>query len=186
VVESGVAAEPPLYPDEVTALALSPSQLTAIQKMLSGHSLGASAGAAGVTRQTLYNWIHHDPKFQAAYNAWQLDALTSVRTKLLAMGDSAVNTVSRAVKHDPKIALAVLKAIGTLTAATPGSTDPEEVEERMELNRSQEQQELGEKMFWASIGSVGPSGTAAMKEIRRQREEKERREKEGAGKHAAG
>jgi hypothetical protein len=143
------AAELALSPAEALALALSPEQHTAIEKMLSGHTLAASATAAGVTRMTLYRWLHHDSKFQAAYSAWQLDAITGARTKLLAMTDTAVNTVGRAVKNDAKLAMAVLKAVGVLDRPRPGSTDPEEVEKLMEIARLQKQNKVDEEYFFA-------------------------------------
>jgi hypothetical protein len=147
--EEAATPEPALSPAETVALALSPSQQTAIEKMLSGHTLAASATAAGVTRMTLYRWLHHDPKFQAAYSAWQLDAITGAQTKLLAMTDTAVNTVGRAVKSDARIAVTLLKAVGALDRPRPGSTDPEEVQRLMEIARIQHENRLDEEFFEA-------------------------------------
>jgi hypothetical protein len=181
-VEAVRAPEPALYPDEVTALALSPAQLTAIQSMLSGHSLGASADAAGITRMTLYRWLHKDPKFRAAYNAWQSDAIMSVRTKLLSMSDAAVTTIGRAVKSDPKIALGVLKALGTLTPPEAGSTDPEEVETQMDIDQQKKESELSEARLFAGLGSparfgLGGGATEALRELKKMREQEEARKK---------
>jgi alpha-beta hydrolase superfamily lysophospholipase len=143
---------PALSAAEQLALALSPAQLLALEKMLSGHTLIASADAAGVTRMTLYSWLHRDAKFQAAYNAWQLDALTRVRTKLLSMADIAANTIAQAIKSDARLAFAVLKALGGLDRPTPGSTNPEEVEQVMEIEQRKAEEKLGEELYWSSIG----------------------------------
>src|ERR1035437_595688 len=95
----------PLFAAEAAALALSPPQRLAIEHLTAGYSLIASANAARVTRMTLYRWMNRDARFQAAYNAWQLDALTAARTRLLAATDDAVTTVVNAVRTDPRIAL---------------------------------------------------------------------------------
>ena len=177
-VETARPPEPPLYPDEVTALALSPEQLVAIQKMLSGHSLGSSAGAAGVTRMTLYRWLHKDPKFRAAYNAWQVDAITSVRTKLLGMSDAAVTTIGRAVKSDARVALAVLKALGTLTPPEGGSSDPDEVEMAMDIERRKHERDLQD-----ARSNLDDDPMAAIRELERMRDqEKAERKKQRGGK----
>ena len=155
-VEAVVVPDPVLSAAEAVALALSPEQRTALEKMLTGHTLVASATAAGVTRMTLYRWLHDDAKFQAAYNAWKLDAVTGAQTKILAMTDTAVNTVGRAVKTDPKVALTVLKAVGALDRPRPGSTDPEEMERRMEIARRQKENKLEEEEFYAKhLGDTG-------------------------------
>jgi hypothetical protein len=120
--------------------------------MLAGNTLSASASAAGVTRWTLHHWLRHDPRFQSAYNAWQLDAITRVRTKLLGMADAAADSVAKALPSDPRLAFSMLKALGTLDRTTPGSTNPEEVEQVMELERQKAEEKLGEQMFFASIG----------------------------------
>jgi hypothetical protein len=143
---------PALSAAEAAVLNLSMPQKLAIEKLLSGHSVVASALAAGVTRMTIYNWLRKDAKFQAAYNAWQMDALTNVRAKLLAMSNDAALTVSRAVRTEPKVALAVLKALGTMQPPTPGSTDPEEVAALMEVEEQEAQNKLDEAKLFASVG----------------------------------
>ena len=153
-VESEEAA---LSPAELIALALLPEQRTAIEKMLSGHTLVASATAAGVTRMTLYRWLHHDPKFQAAYNAWQLDAITGAQTKLLAMTNTAVNTVGQAIRTDAKVAITLLKSVGALDRPRPGSTDPEEVKTLMEIAAMYHKNRMDEEYFNAkNLHGTGP------------------------------
>jgi len=143
----------PISPAELEDLALSPAQKMAIEVMLSGNTMIAAANAAGVTRKTLYNWLHRDAKFQAAYNAWQADAMTSARSRLLGMADYAVDTLEREVRRNPQIALAIVKSLGMLDRPTPGSTDPEEIEEQMETEGQRSATVRGEAMFYASIGS---------------------------------
>ena len=115
----------------------------------------AAAKSAGVTRKTLYRWLHHDPKFQAAYNAWQLDAITSARSRLLAMTDDAVNTLGTSVKSDGRLAFALLKSLGTLDRPTPGSTDPDEVAQRMKIEQRESESESEESDFLSVTGGFG-------------------------------
>ena len=140
-----------LSASEAKALELSSPQQTAMEKMLSGDSLSAAASAAGVTRMTLYRWLNHDPRFQAAYNAWQQEALLGARTKLLALADSAVSTVAHEVQHNGRLALRVLESLGVLEPPVPGSTDPKEVEQRMKLDRRKSEAKLQDEMIFASL-----------------------------------
>jgi transposase-like protein len=151
----------PITSAEATELALSPAQFVAIDLMLQGSTMVAAARSAGVTRKTLYRWLHHDPKFQAAYNAWQLDALTSARSRLLAMTDDAVNTLAARVKTDGRLAFSLLKSLGTLDRPTPGSTDPEEIEVQRQLEAQRAQEKLGQELFFASLGSFSGKPTAS-------------------------
>jgi hypothetical protein len=157
-VEVKAVLGPVLSPKEALVLALSRPQLMAIEKMLTGHTLVAAATAAGVTRMTLYNWLHHDAKFQAAYNAWQLDAITSVRTRVLSMGEDAAATLGRAVRTDPWIAAMVVKALGGLDRPTPGATDPEEVAELAGIERKKAEAKREEELLWASLGGRPGAG----------------------------
>src|SRR5947209_6027615 len=80
-----------------SAAALSPAQRTAIERLTSGYTMVDSALAAGVGRATLYRWLKSDPEFLAAYNAWQQDAVATARGRLLALTDSAVSAVGKAM-----------------------------------------------------------------------------------------
>jgi hypothetical protein len=127
-VEAAVSAA------EALTLALSPPQQMAIQLMTSGHTLVASATAAGVNRTTLYRWLKRDPAFVAAFNAWQKDVLDTARGRILALSGLAVTTVARAMSGgDADIAVKILKSIGALDRPQPGSTDAKEVERIQKL-----------------------------------------------------
>jgi hypothetical protein len=130
-------------PAEALALSLSPPQRTAIQLLTSGRTVIDSALAAGVSRRTLYRWLKEDANFQAAYNAWQHDAIATARGKVLALTDAAIDAVRRAlVKGDAKTALVILKSTGVLDRPEPGSTDPEEVKAREGIARQRAQTNL--------------------------------------------
>jgi hypothetical protein len=152
---------PAFSAEEAAAMALSPIQRLALEKMVTGYTLVASATAAGVTRSTLYRWLKNDSKFQAAYNAWQQDAVTSAKTRVMAMADDAVATVARAVKSDARLAFGVLKTVGILDRAAVGSTDSEEIDTQRQVEEQRAQEKLGQELFFASLGSFGGKPTAS-------------------------
>ena len=57
------------------------------------------------------------------------------------------------MRRNPHVALAIVKSLGMLDRPTPGSTDPEEIEEQMEAEQRRSATARGEAMFYASIGS---------------------------------
>jgi hypothetical protein len=145
----------PITPEEATELALSPAQYMAIDLMLQGNTLIASAKSAGVTRRTLYNWLHHDAKFRAAYNAWQADVVTSARSRILGMADDAANTLGIAVKTSGPLAFAVLKSLGAMEKPTPVSMDPEEIKQKMDLEKQEKENQLKEDEMFGAMGLTG-------------------------------
>jgi hypothetical protein len=125
---------------EALSMGLSPAQRTAIEKLTTGHTLIASATAAGVSRVTLYRWLKHDLTFLAAYNAWQHDAIATARARLLALTDTAVTTVQNSiVKGDGRLALNLLIHLGIADRPTPGPTEVDELEAEESLSRQRQE-----------------------------------------------
>jgi hypothetical protein len=142
---------------EALTLALSPPQQTAIQLLTSGHTLVASATAAGVNRVTLYRWLKRDPAFVAAYNAWQKDVIDTARGRILALSGLAVTTVARAMSTgNAKVAVEILKSMGILDRAEPGSTDATEVERKQKLEDLQAKTKLRKAESRAEMESYEP------------------------------
>jgi hypothetical protein len=113
---------------EAGALALSPPQRTAIERLTSEQTVVSSAAAAGVSRSTLHRWMKEDATFQAAYNAWQRDALVTARGRLLALTERAVTAVEKAMeKGDGRLAMRLLEKMGLTDPPKPGPTEVEEV-----------------------------------------------------------
>ena len=135
---------------EATALALSPPQRTAIERLTSGHTVVSSAVAAGVSRSTLHRWMKEDATFQAAYNAWQRDAVVTARGRILALTDTAVTALGKAMeKGDGRLAMRLLEKMGLTAAPEPGATEAEEVKReqamegrRVEVERRKAESEL--------------------------------------------
>ncbi|MDB5175080.1 MAG: Helix-turn-helix of insertion element transposase [Phycisphaerales bacterium] len=115
---------------------LSPQQRVAITTLASGESFVAAARAAGVSGPTLYRWRKHDPAFVAALNAWRNQAQDAVRDRLLAMADQAAMTIFGAMrKGDAKMAMTLLKGLGSLSPATRGPESADAA--RRELDRDE-------------------------------------------------
>jgi hypothetical protein len=65
-------------------------QQVALQELGKGSTIIDAAKAAGVHRQTVSTWIHEDPNFAAAYNAWCQEILDSGMAQVLAMSGACV------------------------------------------------------------------------------------------------
>ena len=99
-------------------------QQAALQELGKGATITDAAQAAGVDRKTVSRWIHHDAVFAAAYNAWCQELLDSGLGRALAMSDAALTTIANAIQNGHvNASLQVVKQLGVLRAARPGSTD---------------------------------------------------------------
>lgn len=114
--------------------ALTPGQEIALQRLAAGSSIVQAARAVQVDRRTLYRWLHSDPQFVAAYNAWQRETVASGRARVLAMGDLALDTVQSAMlQGNARVAVQVAKANGALDAPKPSTADPDYFHHRKKL-----------------------------------------------------
>lgn len=91
---------------------LSGPQEKALAALLGGATVTAAADAAGVARQTVSEWIHHDPTFiaemrNARATAW---AVVEARTES-AMVEAAEVLVSLLRDPDPRVRLAAATRI---------------------------------------------------------------------------
>ena len=95
---------------------LSEPQRLALEWLMGGGSVGEAGQYAGVSRQAVSHWLHHDEDFREVFESWQLQIQNMNKARLMAISESAVDTVAVAIreKHDARVALAVLKAMGML------------------------------------------------------------------------
>jgi hypothetical protein len=155
---------------EAMTLELSGAQRTAIERLTCGSTMVDAATAAGVSRMTLYRWLKNDVQFQAAYNAWQRDAIATGRGRMLGITDAALASLGRALAsggdgggYQPpsmaavaqgRLALRVLEKMGIADRPSPGPTEAEDVEHEQEMERrkrevaryKEEDDVLGEEM----------------------------------------
>ena len=91
---------------------LSAPQEQALEWLISGGSIADAAQVAGVTRQTLSRWLHHDPDFRAVYDAWKAESTQLLEGRLIAAGESAMDNILSAVRdRDVRASQFVLKAL---------------------------------------------------------------------------
>lgn|SRR5665213_70858 len=98
-------------------------QVFALEDLMAGKSHLQAAHAAGVTRRTLYQWIHHDEKFKAAMESWRRHATMGARDRLTVGLSGAARTLcNAAARGDVRAAMSVLKLAGI--ASPPAAPDP--------------------------------------------------------------
>ncbi len=122
---------------------LTPQQIAALERLLAGETVTATAEAVGIDRSTLHRWLREDYLFQALLNQAKRELADATRVRLLRAADKAAEVVGNAVDQgNLNAALAVLKGLGALSgmAVTPGLEDPEVLRQAAVL--AQEEAEL--------------------------------------------
>jgi len=111
--------------------ALTPQQETAVDLLAVGNAITATAEAVGVARQTVSEWLHHSPAFQAALNGRRQELWQALTDRLRALAPKALDVLERELDsgaHALAAAAQVLKACGLVGVPAPsGPTDPEEL-----------------------------------------------------------
>jgi len=135
-------------PDAVPALSvidaaespLTPPQRTALVALVGGMSQIEAANEAGVSRWTLHRWLRDDTDFQAAFNAWQQDALATAQNQLRAAMQEAVSTVLDAIerRNDANLAWKLLQSQGATAPPRPGASDAAELKRQQALERKRQ------------------------------------------------
>jgi hypothetical protein len=114
---------------------LSIEQENAIEHLLRGQSDRAAAEAAGVSRQTVWEWRNHDPLFIAELNRQHFEMWQEARERLKSLANHALDVVELQLdSDDPKAALAAAKYVlqgtrllGETELHVGGPTTPEGV-----------------------------------------------------------
>ena len=102
-----------------------------------------AAQQAGVDRRTLHRWLHDDPHFAAAFNAWRRELLNSARARALAMTDTAMAAIHTAIsKGDAYAALQLVRGLGVLKPPRPGPEDPRTVKRRRAVTSARRESRL--------------------------------------------
>ena len=115
---------------------LEEKQQAALDLLRIGNSVAETARTTGITRQTIYNWLRHDPVFGAAYNQWHDEMEKSAQSRLLMMTEKAMDAVEKALEAgDARAGLQLLKGMGMFRERVVGPTDAEELRRRNEMER---------------------------------------------------
>ncbi|MDR7520783.1 MAG: hypothetical protein QN123_14605 [Armatimonadota bacterium] len=115
---------------------MTPAQEVAVALVLAGKTDGEAASAAGVTRQTVWEWRHHHPAFIAEVNRRRKEAWGAAAERLRGLLGRAVEVLADGLDApDPRVrqraAGLVLQVLGLLDKRPwepTGPTTPEEVE----------------------------------------------------------
>jgi hypothetical protein len=113
---------------------LSSAQWLALRALVSGGSVTKAAKEAGVARETVSRWVHHDPVFLAEMQNARAELASQTRGALEALGMRAVGVLVEAVGNQfvkpwrLRAACAGLKMIGADRAETMPMTTAEEIE----------------------------------------------------------
>ena len=78
---------------------ISPAQWLALQALVSGGSITKAATEAGVARETVSRWVHHDPVFLAQLQNVRAGLAIQTRCALEALGMQAVGVLVDAVQN---------------------------------------------------------------------------------------
>lgn len=96
-------------------------QWAAITTLLSGGDTNDAAAAAGVVRQTVSGWIHHDETFAAVLNSLRAEVQTATVDSLRRAARAAVDTLLGDLQDtDPAVRRAAAIAILRAAAAWRG------------------------------------------------------------------
>jgi hypothetical protein len=110
---------------------LTPAQLNAVDLLATGKTVTAAAESANVARQTVSEWMNHDPVFQAALNQRRSELWSEQCDRYRAMLPKALDTVEEALTIGGpdalKAALTIIRLSG-LELKPTGETEAEDVE----------------------------------------------------------
>src|SRR5215471_3398502 len=108
---------------------LTPQQETAVALLASGKTVTDTAAAIEVTRQTVSEWLHHHPGFQAALNSRRQELWVGMTNRLHGLLPKALEVLQNELEgeHPLPAAVHVLKACGLYGNVSPlGPTEMED------------------------------------------------------------
>lgn len=141
------------------AIELTRAQHAALSALTAGKSIRAAAGAAGVHRVTVARWLHDDPRFRAAYNAWRQELVDLSRARLLQTAVLATLAVRKAIERgDGRLALALLDRLGLTTeeVSDPGPADAEVLRDEMAVRAEERRIAIRERVHRFRYATDGP------------------------------
>jgi len=130
------AASTALARRDDSSLALPTRQQALLDALAKGKDFTEAARLAGVNRQTFYNWRRGDPRFVAAFNAWQNDNVAVAQSRLAGGAGLAATTLLDAIAAgNVPAALELLRRLGLLVPVKSASEDPLQVQRDQALRQ---------------------------------------------------
>jgi hypothetical protein len=149
---------------------ISPAQSFALEVLVSGGTVTKAAKEAGVARETVSRWLHHDPVFIAEMHNARAELASQIRCALEALGTQAVAVLVNAIQNEfvkpwrLKAACAVLKMIGADRAETMSRTTAEEIQIWLQ-EREADLQERRSKLKASEVNHARPIEVAHDPEV---------------------
>jgi Helix-turn-helix domain len=135
-----VAAQAPEVPGYMT------DQQKVLEVIRAGKGIAEAARTVGLCRQTIYRWIKDDAQFRAVYHQWKEEMEESAHSRLLAILDTAVETVKKGMEAgNTKAAMALIDRMGVCGGPTRRLTDAKELEKQDRLAARRRKYELDEE-----------------------------------------
>ena len=144
-----MARQKPTNPD-TPDWTLTPQQETAVDLLASGKTVTDTAAAIEVTRQTVSEWLHHHPGFQATLNSRRQELWAGMTDALRGLLPKALEVLKSELEGETPLpaAVHVLKACGLYGMLPPRG--PTEVEDAVLA----EQQRQGERRRAALLAAA--------------------------------
>ena len=140
-----MARQKPANPD-TPDWTLTPQQETAVDLLVSGKTITDTATAVEVTRQTVSEWLHHHPGFQAALHSRRQELWAGMTDTLRGLLPKALEVLKSELEGETPLpaAVHVLKACGLYGLVSPtGATDPQKI--ALEQQRRAEDEEIAQQ-----------------------------------------
>lgn len=132
-------------------------QQQALEQLAAGAGIRDTAAAIGVDPRTVHRWLHEDPHFRAAYNAWQQQIIDSSRSQLLTIAADAVTAVSKSVKKgDARTAMSLLKHLSIMPPPPPVPSDPDILHHAIAIDREEQKRELDRRARTVDRDDLSP------------------------------
>jgi hypothetical protein len=148
-----MARQKPTNPD-IPDWTLTPQQETAVDLLASGKTVTDTATAVEVTRQTVSEWLHHHPGFQAALNSRRQELWVGMTDTLQGLLPKAPEVLARELEGEHPLAAAVhvLKACGLYGLVT--LLGPTKVEDAVLAEQERQSERRRRAVFAASFWTM--------------------------------
>jgi hypothetical protein len=150
--------------DRLTRRARRSSQVLAVAALMGGSTVTEAAEKAGVSRETVSRWVHHDPAFIAELQNRRAELIATLQFEFASLGKRAIEVMRDILKSgtgeggakDFAAAVKVLEMLGLGTVATVEPTTPREVAAKL---RDREQRIRLEENSLDLFAATMPTGT---------------------------
>ena len=138
---------------------LTSTQAVAAAALVSGLTVTEAAAKAGVSRETVSKWVHHNPAFIAEVQNQRAELAAALRCELMSLGKQAIAVVRKALEYDGnrpaqyRAAVDVLKMLGVAGGMAIEPTTAREVSVKLRGREQSIEQDENMLDVFATIGN---------------------------------